>query len=505
MQLEAVLERWRETRDPKLSDLVITLGGKPDPAVLAPFEKLKPTALVEAVLMALGASKSGGSIASLVVLIDRVVRTARGSWPVVELIAELPADPRIARLGLALLRDFPTLPHTSAKLWRRLLDVVETHGDPTCIAPLQAVQPFDATAQVSSRMTNIAKRLAKHTVLTPAQLEELDQVVIEAPSKNGPALLAAIYADPASNEPREIYADFLMGTGDPRGEFIQLQLLRAAGNATPATEKRELALLRKHGKDWLGPLAGVLVTGEQSRGVEMLPTELAIPLNGYGLITFARGFPRRVGSLHSPKHRAAVLDEPVMATIEHARSVPRITKTMTSLRTIERGRLELIEPGGRTYETFGISLYYAVHDEKTVAAFAGLRARRLELELAWNQAPLAIDVIQAAANGNTLLEEISVENIGATAYTEIWRVRDLKLPNVRRLEINSGSNGFEWHPPANHLDVVAFEGDRERWRWMFQPFALRPFASLRVVNPDSNSGQAALAIAAEMQIAQAIS
>jgi hypothetical protein len=42
MLLEPVLARWRDSRDPKLGDLVIDLGGSPDPAIVGSFDKLKP-------------------------------------------------------------------------------------------------------------------------------------------------------------------------------------------------------------------------------------------------------------------------------------------------------------------------------------------------------------------------------------------------------------------------------------------------------------------------------
>ncbi|MDF2691632.1 MAG: hypothetical protein K0S65_15, partial [Labilithrix sp.] len=42
--------------------------------------------------------------------------------------------------------------------------------------------------------------------------------------------------------------------GDPRGELITLQLARAAGRSTEASEKREASLLKKYAKAWAGPL-----------------------------------------------------------------------------------------------------------------------------------------------------------------------------------------------------------------------------------------------------------
>jgi uncharacterized protein (TIGR02996 family) len=72
-------------------------------------------------------------------------------------------------------------------------------------------------------------------------------------------LLAKIYAAPEDDAPRLVYADHLTERGDPRGELINLQVRRARGEpSTRASLARERALLRDHGRAWLGPLAPVL-------------------------------------------------------------------------------------------------------------------------------------------------------------------------------------------------------------------------------------------------------
>lgn len=58
-------------------------------------------------------------------------------------------------------------------------------------------------------------------------------------------LLEAIYADPAADEPRAVYADFLSERSHPLGELITLQLARAAGRR--GNKRREQALLDQHG------------------------------------------------------------------------------------------------------------------------------------------------------------------------------------------------------------------------------------------------------------------
>ena len=70
----------------------------------------------------------------------------------------------------------------------------------------------------------------------------------------GADLLAQVYAAPDDDAPRAVYADWLLEHGDPRGEFIALQLLRAQGGGTPEQADRERALLVAHAAAWLAPL-----------------------------------------------------------------------------------------------------------------------------------------------------------------------------------------------------------------------------------------------------------
>ncbi len=64
--------------------------------------------------------------------------------------------------------------------------------------------------------------------------------------------LAAVYAAPDDDGPRGVYADWLVGRGDPRGEFIALQLSKA--DKSPRALARERSLERKHRASWLGPV-----------------------------------------------------------------------------------------------------------------------------------------------------------------------------------------------------------------------------------------------------------
>jgi uncharacterized protein (TIGR02996 family) len=67
-------------------------------------------------------------------------------------------------------------------------------------------------------------------------------------------LLARVLADPDADPPRLVYADWLDDQGDPRGEFIRLQLALAAlpadDSRRPELDDRERLLLARHRGLW---------------------------------------------------------------------------------------------------------------------------------------------------------------------------------------------------------------------------------------------------------------
>jgi len=94
-------------------------------------------------------------------------------------------------------------------------------------------------------------------------------------------LLAAIYARPDDDDARMVYADALQGRSDPRGELIALQL----GNTGAA---RVRALLEAHGRDWLGPLAAIVLTFSFERG---FPARVAIDVGKHAKIRAVASHP----------------------------------------------------------------------------------------------------------------------------------------------------------------------------------------------------------------------
>lgn len=91
-------------------------------------------------------------------------------------------------------------------------------------------------------------------------------------------LLAAVLEDPTDLDRRQIYADYLLSLGDPRGEFIALQLAELRGALDRVGEARAKALLAEHGDTWLGGLAPFVVR-ERTRFVAGFLTATRLEYN----------------------------------------------------------------------------------------------------------------------------------------------------------------------------------------------------------------------------------
>jgi uncharacterized protein (TIGR02996 family) len=63
--------------------------------------------------------------------------------------------------------------------------------------------------------------------------------------------LDQIDADPSNDALRLVFADYLSEQGDPRGEFIAIQIAKARGEPRGLSRLREQQLLREHFHDWV--------------------------------------------------------------------------------------------------------------------------------------------------------------------------------------------------------------------------------------------------------------
>jgi uncharacterized protein (TIGR02996 family) len=106
---------------------------------------------------------------------------------------------------------------------------------------LEAMPQRELTVLESQQLAAlVARRAGRSVVVDPLRDEKM---------------LQAIWAAPDDDAPREIYADWLQEQGDPRGEFIALQMARSRSRIDQPGARRERALLTRHKHRWLGPLA----------------------------------------------------------------------------------------------------------------------------------------------------------------------------------------------------------------------------------------------------------
>jgi uncharacterized protein (TIGR02996 family) len=124
------------------------------------------------------------------------------------------------------------------------------------------------------------------------------------------SLLQAVYDAPDDDAPRAVLGDFLQGEGDPRGDFIALQLQRVWRPLSAVETKRELALLRKHQKTWLGALAAVVCNTSEPVCGEGTPFEENFPRWHRGFLAHA------MLAFTTPKLKA-LGTSPAWATLEN--------------------------------------------------------------------------------------------------------------------------------------------------------------------------------------------
>ncbi|HEU0029159.1 MAG TPA: TIGR02996 domain-containing protein [Kofleriaceae bacterium] len=137
---------------------------------------------------------------------------------------------------------------------------------PTPATAWPALQPWnhDQLEKNRDRLRAWARDPARVTfAIDPARAR------VPAPPADLSALLGAVLADPDDDAPREVYADRLIELGDPRGEFITIQLALARTSDFAELLEREAranTLLAAHGAHWHRDLAQVSLRQQYRRG-----------------------------------------------------------------------------------------------------------------------------------------------------------------------------------------------------------------------------------------------
>jgi uncharacterized protein (TIGR02996 family) len=245
-------------------------------------------------------------------------------------LADHAPDPRVALALCELLERPPYTASSTSKFWTKLVELLCRCADPRVVERLErgggvvlgghfGERLERMRARVSAAMRAELETLASE--LDPAAAARLEAIVTELDRidadrpRTGEELLAAVLAEPDDLAHRQVYADFLLTEGDPRGEFITLQLADAAGSLDRAGRRRMRALLAEHGQAWLGGLAGGLVRSS---------------------LVFERGFLVAARVKASPRARASLAGAPSWATVEAVDNAPISVLVHPVMRALRR-------------------------------------------------------------------------------------------------------------------------------------------------------------------------
>ena len=173
-------------------------------------------------------------------------------------------------------------------------------------------------------------------------------------------LYAAVVADPNDEAPRRALAAHYDAKGDPRGEFIRLQLEIAAKEAAGGLDGkligREREMIRKHGKAWAAPLADLIkeyafhrgfigeVTLPLDRFLDVAPTlYAAAPIQHLNLTAPRTRFRELLGSPHLGRLTSLSLTR-LGLDDEDAKAIAR-AEAMRTLRWLALGGNKIGRPG----------------------------------------------------------------------------------------------------------------------------------------------------------------
>lgn len=273
--LKELSELWQESRAPEAADALELVAAKAAPPRAPPW---KTVAERDAAWRALEGTLRPAVLGPLLeTLFDVPTKWVRARLDLLD--SRWPADPRAARSLVHIMQTTYARGATSYHLWKKLCEMIARQADPRVLPALEKLdvahrgsQPVAITAALNR--TNL---FAKTAHLIRQQLRSFalpltadEQAVIStiraafaahrehsvSRAKTADDFLAEIYENPGDDQLRQVFADWLLEQGDPRGEFINLQL---AKTKTTASRRREATLLRELGRRWLGALEPVVL------------------------------------------------------------------------------------------------------------------------------------------------------------------------------------------------------------------------------------------------------
>jgi uncharacterized protein (TIGR02996 family) len=271
LALEHALALWRASHDERVAWLCETLSAALE-RNLPQLPKGKREAMQRAWLE-VEAQRRSCDLPRLVRSLSQThFRSTDASVRAKKLLA-WPRDPRATALLLGQLSR-PTFQAASARgFWRLVFDLIQRQGDPRAAGLLRDyvsknTHIFSQPATRSwfrARALELAAELASLPVPSLAAdagaLVERWHARLEQADLDRQRLVDRVYAAPHADAPRAVYADCLLATNDPRGEFIALQLAGAE-----ASKPRVAALLEAHEREWLGKLGTIAAQARWAKG-----------------------------------------------------------------------------------------------------------------------------------------------------------------------------------------------------------------------------------------------
>lgn len=312
-RVEHLVDAWRISRDLALAELIERFVEATAPT-RAPVGTANDS-FQQAWLTRAAETKT----ADLAHLFDSI---ARGTGPHcalrVKALERFAPHPHVAKVLTGWLLDSPFDGANRARCLGPALNVLRACGDPRSAATLADVT-MAAARQVTIRnvglknwaaLKELAGQAAQWSVSKP--VDSLDG--LDAPAKSRRVdlqpLWNEVFAEPDDTQRKLVLADALQDQGDPRGEFIALQLARTAKQRPT---KREKELLAQYRETWMGSIAlalrspeyesGLLVGGRLRGTIESLQTALEHPAwQGVRRIDVERvRTPLVVGTLSNPR------------------------------------------------------------------------------------------------------------------------------------------------------------------------------------------------------------
>lgn len=303
-RLDALLEAWRVVPASEIAELADAVSRRIDARL--PVVTGKNRAAIHAAWLALAKSGDPQDLPRLLASITHTMGRSTDALERLEALRGWPRDPRTTA-GVVAQLDAPAFHSGSSRpFWGALLELVTLHGDPRATPSLDALAArYDRIlAEKYSDRSALATWFRQRITAAADTLRPIVPKLAADDAKRCAALattigdldapfLARISATPKSDTPRAVYADFLQERGDPRGEFIALQL---AKTKTVATKARADALQAEHAHAWVGALRPFLY----------LPD-----------CTFERGFLTHAAAFRfEPDRFARIADDPAWGTVE---------------------------------------------------------------------------------------------------------------------------------------------------------------------------------------------